>query len=53
MLLIKQRVNFILGHFLSVHFLNSNLQKDPGIYNMLLGECSYTFGSIVRSVGQV
>ena len=47
-MLIVKCSNFILGNF-----FNSEPRKDPGIYDMLSGECSYTFGSIVRSVGRV
>ena len=51
-MLIVKRSNFIVGYFFCVSF-NSEPQKDPGIDDMLSGECSYTFGSVVRSVGRV
>ena len=51
-MLIVKRSNFIEGYFFCVSF-NSEPRKDLGIYDMLLGECSYTFGYVVRSVGWV
>ena len=51
-MLIVKGSNFILGYFFGVSF-NSELLKEPGIYDMWSKECSYTFGSVVRSVGRV
>ena len=49
---IVKRSNLTVGYFFCVSF-NSKPKKDLGIYDMLSGECSYTFGSVVRFVGQV
>ena len=49
MIIVKRR-NFILGYFWCFFFFNF---EAPGIYDMLSEEGSYTFGSVVRSVGRV
>ena len=51
-MLIVKRSNFIFGYFFCVSF-NSEPRKDQGIYDMLSGECSYTFGFGIGSLGQV
>ena len=50
-MLIIEWSNFIVEYFYFYVSFNSEPRKDPGIYDMLLGECLYTFGFIVRSMG--
>ena len=47
-----KRSNFLMGYFFCVS-VNSVLLKDPVISDILSGDCSYTFGSVVRSVGRI
>ena len=49
---IVKHSNLTVGYFFCLSF-NSELRKDLDIGNIVLGECSYTFGSVVRTVGQV